>query len=204
MKKKEIIKRLLDLKKIVNEYKEIKYENTDKQKELHAKISELYGSIQEYYLGATGIRNIDVPIAGSRLTSKFNNYFEAGFLSGRTYHSHQGYTELISVIGIINSKKNISNTKTVNRAFTRNEIIGIVAVLISLIGGSFFFGKYIGENRFDQKKIDLTEENKILKQDTLTLRKLLIVATDSIIILNKEQTNLQSQMSELNIELLKK
>jgi hypothetical protein len=202
MTKEEIIDVLIELKKAVNDYNTIKFESTDKQKELHAKISELYASIQEYYLDATGVKDIEVPVAGSQLKSRYNNYFEAGYLSGRTFHSHQGYTELISVIGIISSKKKISNRRTMNKAFTRSEIIGIVTILLALIGGSFLFGKNFGENRFDQKKIDLTEENKILKQDTLTLRKSLIVATDSIIKLNKEQTYLQAQIPE--IELVQK
>jgi hypothetical protein len=199
MTKKEIIDILINLKKTVNDYNTIKFESTDKQKELHAKISELYGSIQEYYIDATGVKNIEVPIVGSQLKSKFNNYFEAGYLSGRTFHSHQGFTELISVIGILRSKKNISIRKKKNRASTRNEIIGIATIILGLIGGSFLFGKYIGENRFDQKKIDLTDENKILKQDTLTLRKALIAATDSITNLNEERTYLQSQVPELDL-----
>ncbi|NPV51655.1 MAG: hypothetical protein HPY60_10750 [Candidatus Methanofastidiosum sp.] len=199
MTKKEIIDILNELKIIVNEYNAIKFESTDKQKELHTKISELYGRVQEYYVDATGIKNIEVPVAGSKLKSKYNNYFEAGYLSGRTFHSNQGYTELISVIGIIKSKKNISNKKIRNSAFTRNEIIGIVTILLVIVGGSFLFGKYIGENRFDQKKIDLTDENKILKQDNESLMKSLNNAMDSIVTLNKERIYLLSQAPDLEL-----
>ncbi|WP_339754585.1 hypothetical protein [Algoriphagus aquimarinus] len=187
MTKKEILNVLIDLKRTVNKFNKIKFESSDKQKQLHEKISELYGSIQEYYLDATGIKSIEVPVAGSQLISKYNNYFEAGYLSGRTFHSHQGYTELVSVIGIISRKKNISINKTSNKVFSRSEIIGTLTILIALIGGSFVFGKYIGENRFDQKKIDLTEENKILIEDNFNLKESLNLAQDSIMILNEKK-----------------
>lgn len=187
MTKKEILNVLIDLKRTVNKFNKIKFESSDKQKQLHEKISELYGSIQEYYLDATGIKSIEVPVAGSQLISKYNNYFEAGYLSGRTFHSHQGYTELVSVIGIISRKKNISINKTSNKVFTRSEIFGALTILIALISGSFVFGKYIGENRFDQKKIDLTEVNKILIEDNFNLKESLNLAQDSIMILNEKK-----------------
>jgi len=38
-------------------------------------------------------------------------------------------------------------------------------IIISLIGGSFLFGKHFGENQFDKEKIQLLEDNNNLKKD---------------------------------------
>jgi hypothetical protein len=198
MTKKEILKKLTELKNTVVEFNTIKYESTERKKILHEKISELYGMVQKHYLIETGEKNIEVPVAGSQLISKFNNYFEAGYLSGRTIHSHQGYMELLSVIGKISSEKNINSTSRKNNIFTKNEIIGFTTILFGLIGGSFLFGKYYGENRFDQIKIDLSDENKLLKQDTTVLKKLLINANDSIVKLNEEYKLFKTHDSEMN------
>jgi len=195
MKRLEIIRILGELIKHVEEFDKIKYESTDRQRELHNKISELYGSIQEYYIEATGEINIEVPIAGSQLKSTYKNYFEAGYLSGRTFHAHQGYMELLKVFGAIKSNKNFTkeNGNKMIKSFSKTEIIGILSVILVLIGGAFWFGKFIGENRFDQKKIDLTEENKLLKADTLALRKTLASTKDSILIYEGKISSLQSE-----------
>ena len=42
---------------------------------------------------------ISVPDVRGGPASVYKNYIEAGYLSGRTIHSHQGYTELLKVIG---------------------------------------------------------------------------------------------------------
>lgn len=47
-----------------------------------------------------------------------------------------------------------------------------------VLGGTFLFGKYIGENRFDKEKIELNTENENLKNENLKLN-------DSIKNLNK-------------------
>ena len=180
MTKEEVVDILIDLKDTVKEFNAVKFESTDNKKKLHEKISNLYGSIQEYYLDASGFKNIEVPIARSQLKSNYNNYFEAGYLSGRTFHSHQGYAELLSVIGIIQNKKNVKIRKTSNKGLTKSETIGIIAIILTFLGGSFTLGKYIGESRYDQKKINLLEENKILKKDTMIIRKSLLEAQESL------------------------
>ena len=63
---------------------------------------------------------------------------------------------------------------------TKSETIGIIAIILTFLGGSFTLGKYIGESRYDQKKINLLEENKILKKDTMILRKSLLEAQESL------------------------
>jgi hypothetical protein len=53
-------------------------------------------------------------------------------------------------------------------------------IILTLISGSFFLGKYFGENRFDKEKIDLLFENKILieKNDSL-IKKIELKKTNS-------------------------
>jgi hypothetical protein len=51
----------------------------------------------------------------------------------------------------------------------RINYFALVSVILSLLGGAFFLGKYFGENRFDQEKTDLLFENKDLKNRTDSL-----------------------------------
>lgn len=180
MTKGKIIKTLTELKETVEEFNKIKYQSSDRQKELHRKISELYGSIQDYYTEITGDKNIEVPVAGSQLKSKYKNYLEAGYLSGRSFHSHQGYLELISVQAKIKTKLPLNNKNNTVERWTKNTLIGALALLLTLLSGSFFLGKYFGENRFDKMMIDLNDENKILKTETLQLSIKLKNAKDSL------------------------
>jgi hypothetical protein len=68
--------------------------------------------------------------------------------------------ELIDQNNILHSKKNL---------WERINWGTFLTIILSLIGGSFLFGKYIGENRFDREKIQLLDNSKILelKVDTL-------------------------------------
>lgn len=51
----------------------------------------------------------------------------------------------------------------------RINYFALGTIILTLISGAFFLGKYFGENKFDQQKIDLLFENKDLlrKQDSL-------------------------------------
>ena len=73
---------------------------------LYKSIPELYGRVATFYKRIIGDLNIKVPVAGTAhpLVDNYPNFFEAGFLSGRTFHQHQGYVELQKVIGIIESE----------------------------------------------------------------------------------------------------
>lgn len=69
--------------------------------------------------------------------------------------------------------------------WNRLNYFALGTILLTLISGAFFLGKYFGENKFDQQKIDLLFENKELlrKQDSI-IRKVEIVKSDS---LNKDK-----------------
>ena len=175
MKKDEIIETLNKLKDTVDKIKITESNNLEERMKLRETMINLYGSIQEYYVQCTGNLKIEVPIGGSKLKSTFNNYFEAGYLSGRTFHTYLGYSELLKVIGIIKSKKSVNsnldnnNNNNNNNKYSLSDKIGISSVLLIIIGGAFALGMYIGAIKFDQKKIDLIEENKQLKIDTTSL-----------------------------------
>ena len=74
-------------------------ERDDKwDKETHEKICMLYGSIEEVINRFGGIDKIEVPIDGVKPVV-YPNLVAAAYLSGSTYHVHQGYTQLLKVIG---------------------------------------------------------------------------------------------------------
>lgn len=80
--------------------------------------------------------------------------------------------ELTQELGALKGSKNLWN---------RINYVTLVSIVISIVSGAFFLGKYFGENKFDQQKIDLLFENKELlkKQDSLS-RKVERVKTDTI------------------------
>lgn len=107
------------------------------------------------------------------------------------------------------NKTNINKGINMRKRFTLNEKIGLTTLLLSIVCGSFFLGKFVGENRFDQKKIDLTQDNQQLKQDTSELRAILFTANETINNLKEEINNPppnESKISpvlELNISYYK-
>jgi hypothetical protein len=68
--------------------------------------------------------------------------------------------ELTEELGELKGSKSLWN---------RINYFALGTIIFTLISGAFFFGKYFGENKFDQLKIDLLFENKELlrKQDSL-------------------------------------
>jgi hypothetical protein len=86
-----------DLKRLVDEYDQIKFESTEKSKTLSEAIAKKYGSVRNMYRRFTG--NMEVPVENYGSLNLYWNYFEAGYLSGRTFHAHQGRQELLTVIG---------------------------------------------------------------------------------------------------------
>jgi uncharacterized protein (TIGR02391 family) len=91
------LRRLEHLKTLVDEIAPIRYESTERTRELHQQIPSAYGAIEEVYKKYAGEHDVIID-KGSR-ASHFTNYFEAGWLSGRTFHATEGYNELIKVIG---------------------------------------------------------------------------------------------------------
>jgi hypothetical protein len=89
----------------------------------------------------------------------------------------KGKQELVNLLdtGIIEAKLSTSKPNSINGTKSLLQRINystLVPIVISFISGAFFLGMYFGENKFDQKKIDLIFENKELlrKQDSLILK----------------------------------
>lgn len=63
----------------------------------------------------------------------------------------------------------LNTVKAKKSLWGRINYFALGGIILTLLGGSFFLGKYFGENRFDQEKIDLLFENKdlIQKNDSL-------------------------------------
>jgi uncharacterized protein (TIGR02391 family) len=73
------------------------HKSTPEGKELSRTIPILYGEIEEYYRRVVGDQKVE--IKDGMLRTAFNNLFEAGFLSGRSFHSTAGKRELMKVLG---------------------------------------------------------------------------------------------------------
>ena len=89
--------RLEHLKGLLDRYTPVMYSGSEEQKQLHQEICETYGEVADIFDEVVGKQKIQVSGRGGK--SEYPNYFEAGFLSGRTFHTHQGETELLKVIG---------------------------------------------------------------------------------------------------------
>lgn len=99
MNNKGKLEKLERLIVLVNEYIPIMYNSTEEREQLFRRICELYGEVSDVFDETVGRQKIEVPGVSGGSPSIYPNFFEAGFLSGRTMHTHQGKTELLKVIG---------------------------------------------------------------------------------------------------------
>ncbi|MEW8294039.1 MAG: hypothetical protein AB2715_05215 [Candidatus Thiodiazotropha sp.] len=102
MHAKSTLDTLDELKEILDLYNPIKFKSSEDSKRLRERIPQLYGAIEKKYREITGDLKVVVEDKGNKNT--YPNYFEAGYLSGRTFHSHQGYQELLKVIGRVRNE----------------------------------------------------------------------------------------------------
>ena len=93
----ETLKKLERLKELVDEYNPIKFQSSERTTALHQEIPQVYGEVEEVYKKYGGSQRVE--LVEGRHTNVFPNYFEAGYLSGRTFHASQGYNELLKVLG---------------------------------------------------------------------------------------------------------
>ena len=66
--------------------------------EEHAQIPMLYGACEPVITQIVGVQKVSVPSHGN-VMSTYPNLIEAGFLSGRTFHRHEGLQQLRKVVG---------------------------------------------------------------------------------------------------------
>jgi len=94
------LEQLKYLRALVDKYIPTMYTSSVESGRLHQEICEAYGQVADVFEEVLGKQRIEVPHAGrSGPASVYPNLFEAGFLSGRSIHTHQGKTELLKVIG---------------------------------------------------------------------------------------------------------
>ena len=93
-------------------------------------------------------------------------------------HKEENIKIVERVIQIIDNKRieeltqELDALKGSKNLWQRINYAALASIFLTLISGAFFLGKYFGENKFDQQKIDLLFENKELvrKQDSLTIK----------------------------------
>jgi uncharacterized protein (TIGR02391 family) len=90
------------LKDVLDRYKPIKYSSTDESRALSQEIPQVYGLVEEVYKRFAGSQRVEV--VDGKHKNVFSNYFEAGYLSGRTIHATEGYKELLKVIGRVRAE----------------------------------------------------------------------------------------------------
>jgi hypothetical protein len=90
--------KLETLLSLVEQYMPQMYQSSDEHKRLYQQICTMYGEVADVVEAVVGRSKILVRDAGGEY-SVYPNFIEAGFLSSRTTHTHQGYTELLKVIG---------------------------------------------------------------------------------------------------------
>jgi hypothetical protein len=67
----------------------------------------LYGEAEEIITRFAGISKVQVPLLAGDKPAEYPNFIEAGYLSGRTIHQHEGYTLLLKVIGRVRQAANV-------------------------------------------------------------------------------------------------
>ena len=64
-------------------------------------------------------------------------------------------------------RRELAETRGKKTLWNRINWTTFLTLGIAILGGTFWFGKYIGENRFDNEKIELNKENeKLIKQNS--------------------------------------
>lgn len=72
------------------------------------------------------------------------------------------------------------------RLLQKKDWTKLLGVGLVVLGGTFSFGKYVGENRFDQRKIDLSNENENFSKKNNQLRKTITILKSNIDSLKKQ------------------
>jgi hypothetical protein len=85
----------------------------DEARRLQQELSIAHGEVSDVFRDVLGDQRVEVPVAGAGARpAKYPNYFEAGYLSGRSFHTGHRRSELLKVIGIVKQRA----TRPVQRA----------------------------------------------------------------------------------------
>ena len=92
---KSILIKLEELRDLIEKYNKDPYSSDKNTRELSQQICEKYGEVEDVIERLAGRMEIKVP----GTINIYPNYIEAGYLSGRSFLAHQGYAQLLKIIG---------------------------------------------------------------------------------------------------------
>ncbi len=117
----EVLAKFEEFKEECLKYLQRKYSEAD-----HDKLSRLYGELEPVVEQVLGSEEIEVELSHGA-TAKCKNYIEAGFLTGRTMHTHVGYQQVLKVIGRVQQcPEIITQTATSNSSEFSSDPISII------------------------------------------------------------------------------
>ena len=123
---KDALKRLEEFRVLLEKHNLGKFESDNDRLRLNQEIYNKYGEVEGIIEQFEGRSEIKVPLHGGAVPLIYPNYIEAGYLSGRTFHQHQGYTQLLKVIGKV--KQRLENPNVIR---DEQSLSGAVRVLNS-------------------------------------------------------------------------
>ena len=115
----EYLPQLEKLRSLMEQYMPVMYTSTPERASLYRELCEQYGEVAPVVEAILGRSDVQVELRGGVFVS-YPNLIEAGFLSGRTFHTHEGYTELLKVIG---KTKALGKTKVLVSGLQRDSSI---------------------------------------------------------------------------------
>ncbi len=99
MNYKEALRRLDELKVLIEAFRPRMYESGKDAVQLSQKICEKYGEVEDIVEQIVGRKEVSISVDGDASPSTYANFIEAGYLSGKTTYAYEGYTQLLKVIG---------------------------------------------------------------------------------------------------------
>lgn len=107
-----VIQRLEHFRGLIERYREGMHASPQESKQLAEEIYATYGELEDVFDELLGDMKVPVPNFHSKTPTLYKNFIEAGYLSGRTFHTHQGYTQLLKVMGKV---RTLSQSSTCNQ-----------------------------------------------------------------------------------------
>jgi hypothetical protein len=93
------LEKLEQFRDLLEQYDPVKYISEPDAKRMKNELVEAYGAVEEVIERFAGRTEVHVPTFGNVEPTVYPNLIEAGYLSGRTFHAHQGFNQLLKVIG---------------------------------------------------------------------------------------------------------
>lgn len=110
MDHKEVLEKFEELKGLCLKHNQGKYAEVD-----HDRLTSLYGVLEPIIEQVLGIEKVEVELSHGAI-SKCKNYIEAGFLTGRSMHTHVGYNQLLKVIARVKQCPDIITQATTSNS----------------------------------------------------------------------------------------